>query len=189
MATMVSNFKSVEVVGSTKSEALKSVSEVFSVTPDGNVKGDATQAYKKWHATQQIITPAKEKEFMIDYLTKKKAVPGEAYVITREAAVKDTRERPWKIEDIKNEEGKRGYKTFHVLKDAATGAELGRCDTTKKDAKDLAKKIIANGFKGKGYSVLEKSVVKGTAKEFTFEYTPSSGSHNGTYTVFGIAKD
>lgn len=185
----VMKFKSVEVSGANKAEAFENVKEFFALNSKGEVKGDATQAYKNWFAKQQTVTEASKKQFMVEYLEGKKAVPGEAYYITVTAAVKDTRERPWTIVDIKNEEGRRKYKTFHVLKDAETGVELGRVDTTKKDAKDLAKKIIANGFKGKGYSVLEKSVIEGSDKEFTFKYTPSANAKNGTYVVFGITKD
>lgn len=182
MSTMVMNFKCVEVVGATKEEALEKA-------PFNSILKDATQAYKNWHAKQSTVTAADKKQFMLDYIAKNsKNAPGVGFSITETPAVKDTRERPWTITDIKNE-GKRGYKTFHVLKDAATGVELGRVDTTKKDAKDLAKEIIANGFKGKGYSELQKQVVEGSAKEFTFEYTPSKSTQNGTYTVFGIVAE
>ena len=40
------NFRKFEVSGATKAEALAKVKDSFALNADGNVKGDATQAYK-----------------------------------------------------------------------------------------------------------------------------------------------
>ena len=130
MATNVMNFKKFEVTGATKAEAIEKLSDVFSVN-DGNVKGDATQAYKNWEKAQvNGITEASKKVFMAEYLAKKKAIAGEAYVITETPAVANTREKPYKVENVKNEEGRRDFDKAYNLIDEATGAILGTVSTT-----------------------------------------------------------
>lgn len=176
----VLNFKRVELMGATKEEALaKAPFEIM---------GDATQAYKNWKKTATADSDVND--FYREYLTKKsKNVPGVGFSITIDAAIADSRERPWKITDVKNEQGKRKYETVLVLKDVATGNVLGKVAGKKVDAKELAKKVIKDGFKGKGIAVYSKEVTVGEPKAFTFEYAPSKSSHAGTYVVFGVVKN
>ena len=97
----IMNFKRMEVVGATKEEALAKA--------PFDIMGDATQAYKMFRKKQvNGITDADKKQFMLDYLAKKsKNVAGVGFVITEEAAVADTRERPYRLDDVKNELGAR----------------------------------------------------------------------------------
>lgn len=181
--TQIMNFKRMEVTGATKKEALaKAPFEIM---------GDATQAFKMFKKKQiNGITDADIKQFMLDYLAKKsKNVAGIGFVITEEAAVADTRERPYRIEDNKNEQGARGYKTIYQLIDDATGSVLAETDETKAKAKELAKALYTEkGFKGSLTCRYTKQVVKGEPVAFRASYTPSKSSRVGTYLVFGIER-
>ena len=130
----MASFKMIEVTGATKSEALAQVSDLFTVTYDekGNVNSisDATQKYNKWKETQTSgITEAGKKAFGVEYLDTKKAIPGKAYYITIEAAVKSQRENPYKVENVKNEVGKREFDKAYNLIDEATGKVLDTINT------------------------------------------------------------
>lgn len=186
------NFRKFEVTGATKLEALKKVADHFALNVDGNVKGDATQAYKlakkKAQESGKAWTASDDSAFFNDYLTKKKAIAGEAYVITIDSAVADTRERPYKIIDVKNEKGKRKFKTFYTLIDKETGAVLKEVDTTKADAKNVAKQLIIDGFHGKMICKYTHQVVEGEPLAFEAEYAPSVNAKQGVYVVFGIEK-
>lgn len=180
----IMNFKKLEVTGATKEEALAKA--------PFDIMGDATQAYKLWKKKQTGgITEADKRAFMLDYLTKKsKNVAGVGFSITVESAVADTRERPYTINDVKNELGARKYKTVYVLRDKATGVELARTDETKAKAKEIAKKLYTEkGLKSNIVCTYTKQVVEGQAVAFTVEYTPSKSSHVGTYVVFGIERN
>lgn len=183
MSTQIINFKKVEVVAKSKEAAIEQVESTLF-----HVNGDATQAYKNWKAEQtQGITERDVKAFMLDYLAKKsKNCPGAGYLITVDPAVADTRERPYKIEDIKNEQGKRKYKKTYQLIDTKSGLVLGEVQTNKADAKNLAKKIIKEGFEGKMVCKLAHKVIEGQEDVFTAEYAPSKNSKNGTWIAFGI---
>ena len=146
------NFKKLEVTGRTKQEALEKAPFY--------IQGDATQAFKLWKKSMvNGVTERDIKQFCVAYLTKKsKNAPGSGFYVTLDPAVADTRERPYRIEDVKNEGGKRKYLKTYVLSDAATGEVLA---TT-------------------------KSVVEGEPVAFRSYYTPSKASHAGTYLVFGV---
>lgn len=184
MATVVMNFKSVEVVGATKEEALSNA-------PFTTIMKDATQAYKNWCAKQTSITEASKKQFMIDYTAKNsKNAAGVGFSITVVPAVADTRERPYTFVNVKNEQGKRKFKTVYKWMDKETHTCVCHVDTTKKDAFDALKKLYASGtYKGKAELVVTKDVIEGQAVVAYAEYTPSKASHNGTYIVFGITND
>lgn len=175
------SFKKLEVTGSTKTEALEKA-------PFG-IQYDATQAYKTWKAKQtDAITDKDVKQFCVDYLAKKtKNMAGVGCSITIEAAIADTRERPYKIVDVKNEKGKRKYVTTYELKDKKTGAVLAETDETKAAAKNLGKTLYTeNDFKGDIICTYCKQVKEGEPIAFEMYYTPSKQSRVGTYIVFGI---
>jgi hypothetical protein len=178
------NFKRMEVSGATKDEALAKAP--FSIM------GDATQAYKIWRKTQKDgITDSDKKQFMLDYLAKKsKNVAGVGFYITIESAVADTRERPYHIEDVKNETGARKYKTTYEIKDNTTGVVLATTTETKAKAKELAKKLYTeNGLNHDVTCTYSKQVVDGQPVAFTVKYTPSKSAKVGSYIVFGIVAD
>ena len=180
MATFNGIFKSVVVSGETKEAALANA-------PFKTIMKDATQAHKNWLATQNVVTPELEKEWMAAYIKKNsKGAPGVGFSITLNSAVASTRERPYKINDVKNEQGKRKYVTTYIITDAETGETLATNDETKAKAKEIVKDLYKNGLKHKVVCTYQKLVKEGEPVAFTAEYVPSKGSHNGTYQVFGV---
>lgn len=184
METKFLNFKKIEVTGSTKAEALaKAPFEIM---------GDATQAFKNWKDKQTNgITDKDITAFCVEYLAKKsKNVANAGFSITINAAVADTRERPYAIIDHKNEQGKRAYKTVYKWVDDETGKTVAQVDTTKADAKNAIKKLYTDkGYKGNATLFMVKEVVKGEPIAAYAKYTPSKSAKTGTYLVFGIEKN
>jgi len=183
MSTQIMNFKRLEVTGATKEEALAKA--------PFDIMGDATQAYKIWKKKQvNGVTDADKKQFMLDYIAKKsKNVTGVGFSITVESAVADTRERPYTIEDVKNEKGARKYKTIYSLIDKETGSEIAHTDETKAKAKEIAKKLYTDkNYKGNLICTYTKQVVEGEPVAFTATYTPSKSTKVGVYEVFGIER-
>ena len=184
MSTTILNFKKVEVVAESKEVAKEKIEkELF------HVNGDATQAFKNWKAKQtKGITEREVKEFMLDYLAKKgKNCPGAGYMITVEASVADTRERPYKIENVKNEQGKRKFKSMYKWIDRETQTVVCSVDTNKADAENAIKELYKDGaYKGNADLVKTKDVVEGQAIVATATYTPSKNTKNGTWIAFGI---
>lgn len=178
----IMNFKRMEVVGATKEEALEKA--------PFDIMGDATQAYKSWVKKQTNgVTDADKKQFMLDYLAKKsKNVPGIGFSITVESAVADTRERPYHIEDVKNEGGSRKYKKTYQLVDASTGVVVAGTHESKAKAKEIAKELYIDGFKNDIVCTYTKQVVDGEPIAFKAYYTPSKSARVGTYLVFGIER-
>lgn len=177
------NFKKLEVTGATKEEALEKA--------PFDIMGDATQAYRTWKKAQiNGVTESDKTQFMLDYLAKKsKNVSGVGFSITMESAVVDTRERPYHIEDVKNETGARKYKTTYQLIDTATGAVVAETDETKAKAKEIAKSLYTDkGFKGNLICTYTKQVVDGEPTAFKVTYAPSKSSRAGSYVVFGIER-
>ena len=181
--TQIMNFKRMEVNGATREEALAKA--------PFDIMGDATQAYKIWRKKQvNGVTDSDKKQFMLDYLNKKsKNCAGVGFSITLESAVADTRERPYRIDDVKNEKGTRKYKTVYQIMDRATGAVLAETSETKAKAKEIAKALYTEkGFKGNLICTYTKQVIGGEPTAFTTEYTPSKSSRIGSYLVFGIER-
>lgn len=183
---MVQNghFTRLEVVGATKEEALANA-------PFG-IQKNATQAFENWKKKQTgIISDAAVKQFMLDYLDKEtKSLPGVGCYIVKEAAVKDTRKRPYEITDIKNEQGARQYKTVYRWIDNATGEVVAESDKTKADAKNRLKEMYSKfGYKGNARLEMVKVCVKGQAIVAEAKYTPSKSAANGSYVVFGVVAD
>ena len=183
MNTLNGKFTRVELTGTTKKEALDKAP--FSIM------GDATQAYKLWLKKQNTekLTDNDVKEFMLEYLNKKsKLVPGVGYYITRVSAVDNTRERPYKIEDVKNELGRRKYKTVYRWTDNATG-EIVAEEATKAAAKAAIKNLYTKkGYKGNATLALVKIVKEGQEIAAKATYTPSKSSCLGEYIAFGVEK-
>lgn len=183
MSTTILNFKKVEVVAESKEAAIAQIESTLF-----HVNGDATQAYKNWKAKQtKGITERDVKEFMLEYLAKKgKNCPGAGYLITIESSVTDTRERPYKIDDVKGD-GKRKFKTFYKWIDKETKTVVCQVDTNKADAKNAIKELYKSGkYKGNAELVKTKDVVEGQAIVATAQYTPSKNTKNGTWLAFGI---
>jgi hypothetical protein len=173
----MSNFKQVEVKGYTKSEALEQV-------PFQVIK-DATQA---WKNAGKPMTGNALKAFMSDYLrANTKFAAGVGCSITVEAGVADTRERPYTITDIKNESGKRKYKTGIQGVNPETGEILFVNFENKAAAKEAAKALYTEGgYRGNVHATYVKEVVEGETGAFDVEYTPSKSAKVGTYLAFGV---
>lgn len=173
----MSNFKQVEVKGYTKNEALKEV-------PFQVIK-DATQA---WKNAGKPLTGNALKEFMSEYLrVNTKFAAGIGCSITVEAGTADTRERPYTIYDIKNESGKRKYKTGIQGVNPETGEILFVNFENKAAAKEAAKALYTEGgYRGNVHATYVKEVVEGETGAFDVEYTPSKSAKIGTYLAFGV---
>ena len=179
----MANFKRVEVKAYTKAEAVDQVKDVFFV------QRDATQAWKK--AGEPSPLDKEFKVFCANYLEKHtKNAPGTACMITYRAGAADTRERPYKMNDVVNEKGKRKYVTTYLLKDKSTGEELAKTTENKKKAQELAKKLyIDGGFRGSIICTYTNEVSDGEPIAFTVDYAPSKSSKEGHYIFFGVEKD
>ena len=179
----MANFKRVEVKAYTKAEAIDQVKDVFFV------QRDATQAWRK--AGEPSPLDKEFKVFCANYLEKHtKNAPGVACMITYRAGAADTRERPYKMNDVVNEKGKRKYVTTYLLKDKSTGEELAKTTENKKKAQELAKKLyIDGGFRGSIICTYTKEVAEGEPVAFTVDYAPSKSSKEGHYIFFGVEKD
>ena len=179
----MANFKRVEVKAYTKAEAIDQVKDVFFV------QRDAPQAWRK--AGEPSPLDKEFKVFCANYLEKHtKNAPGTACMITYRAGAADTRERPYKMNDVVNEKGKRKYVTTYLLKDKSTGEELAKTTENKKKAQELAKKLyIDGGFRGSIICTYTKEVAEGEPVAFTVDYAPSKSSKEGHYIFFGVEKD
>lgn len=179
----MANFKRVEVKAYTKAEAIDQVKDTFFV------QRDATQAWKK--AGEPSPLDKEFKVFCLNYLKEHtKNAPGTACSITYKAGSADTRERPWKMNDVVNEKGRRKYVTTYILRDSETGKELARTSETKAKAKELGKKLYTDGgFRGSLKCTYSKEVSEGEPVAFTMEYAPSKSAKEGQYIFFGIEKD
>lgn len=182
MSTQILNFKKLEVVAESKKAA-----EAWAFDHFGHYSGDATQAYNHWMEKQNgVVTDRDVKEFMLEYLMKKtKNCPGSSFLICVDPAVADTRERPYRIENVKGE-GKRKYKTTYVAI-ANDGTTIGKWDTNKADALNAVKEMYKSGeFKGDFELHKVKEVVEGQAVVAKGFYTPSKNAKNGKWICFGI---
>lgn len=181
MATQVLNFQKLEVCAFTKEEAKAQL--------PFEVMKDATQAYKNWKKNHEGgITEKDIKEFCLDYLAKHtKNVKNAGCMITIEAGAADTRERPYKVNDVKNEKGKRKYKTTYQLIDKKSSSVIAETSETKAKAKEIAKSLYTDkGYKGDIVCTYTKQVLEGEPIAFEVEYTPSKSAKKGTYLCFGI---
>lgn len=183
MSTTILNFKSVTVSAASKEEAVAQIEEQYF-----HVNGDATQSYKNAKAKHEgVWTEKDEKAFKLDYLEKKcKSCPGAGFAITVESAVADTRQRPYKIENVKSE-GKRKFSTFYKWMDKSTNTVVCSVDTNKTDAENALKELYKNGsYKGNADLIKTKDVTEGNAVVATATYVPSKNTKPGTWTFFGI---
>ena len=175
------NFKKLEVTGRTKQEALEKAPFY--------IQGDATQAFKLWKKSMvNGVTERDIKQFCVAYLTKKsKNAPGSGFYVTLDPAVADTRERPYKINNVKNEDGKRKSKKALVWVDDETKNVVARVYGTKTDAAKALKTLYKKGeYKGNATCEIHYDIVEGNPVVMTSKYTPSKNTKNGTWIAFGL---
>lgn len=179
----MNNFKIVETKAFTKAEALNQVVENNGI----QVIKDATQA---WKNAGKPVTDKELRKFCAEYLQENtKYAAGIGCSITIESGVADTRERPYKITDIKNEQGKRKFKTAIQGTNPETGEVLFTVADTKTAAKEVAKELYTkHNYTGNVYAQYVKIVESGETGAFEVEYTPSKSAKLGTYLVFGVER-
>ncbi len=181
MSEINGKFVKFEVAGETKDKALSAVETLA-------IGGDATQAFKNWQKKIGAnYTERDVKEFMSEYLAKKGNRPGIGYVITKVSAVESTRERPWKINNVKNEQGRRKIGRVYTLIDNQ-GNILDKIHGTKKTAEEAVKALMKKGLKAGGKCEIQYVVTEGESVAFTWDYVPSKSARIGEYTVFGLEK-
>lgn len=157
--------------------------EVNEVSPF-QIMRDATQAWKA--AGSPMLGSLKE--FAANYLEKHtKGVKNVGCMIVVDGGVSDSRENPYSVKDIKNEKGKRKYKTAYQGINPKTGEILFTCLETKAEAKKMAKELYTEkGYKGDVICRYIKIVAEGENGAFEVKYTPSKSTKQGTYIVFGV---
>lgn len=170
--------KQIEIKGFTKDEAIANSELPYTIFKD------ATQAWKNAGLPMGKDLNA----FMDEHLKKAtKCAPGLGCIITIKSGTADSRERPYKINDVVNEKGRRVYKTCIELFDKATGESLGTIFDTKAVAKDYGRSLYTEkGYRGDIIARYGKQVVDGEVGAFTMEYTPSKSASEGKWLCFGI---
>lgn len=175
MATTM--FKKFEVMGTTKDNAIKAAAPM-------NLRVDATQAYKKW-ASENVVTDDSQKEWMQDYLRKKKFdKANDAAYIVLQAAVTDTRERPYKVEKPKYDARTHSPEKYYIIRDAAN-TEVGRAKTSK-EAEAAAKEFVADMKETVTINIEWVAKEKNSLFE-TVHYAPSKGTREAKLLVFGYS--
>lgn len=180
----VVNFKRIEVTAATRKEAVAQIEKNYF-----HVNGDATQKYKMWAAKQvNGITDRDKKAFMLEYLaTKGKNCPGAGYTICEQPAIADTRSRPYKIKNVKNENGKRKTKKVLVWVDKETGVAVAKVQGTKTAAAKVLKELYKSGkYRGNAELEIHYDVIEGNPVVMTAEYAPSKNTKPGVWTAFGL---
>lgn len=179
-------FKRVEVTGTTKEEAFAKAPFTAPIDKWFN----ATQKYTNWVKKQDgAITDADVKQFMLDYIKEKKIAPGQAAYIVKTPAVADSRERPYKFENIKTE-GSRKFKREYRWIDTKTGEIVAKVNTNKADAFNVLKKAYTDkGYRGNAELTPVMVCVEGNPILAKAYYTPSKNTQCGVFAVFGIITD
>lgn len=167
-------FRKFETIGVTKDEAMKESGL--------NLRVDATQAYKKW-AKENAVTEDAQREWMKDYLKKKKfTMPNDGAFIVLQSAVADTRERPYKVNKFKYETRTHSPEKFYIVRDT-NGNEIARKKTSK-DAEQAAKDFVTD-FKETVTINIEWVAKEKNSQYAEVRYTPSKGSQKAKLLCFG----
>ena len=171
----VTLFKKFETIGVTKDEAIRNANPL-------NLRVDATQAYKKW-AKENVVTEESQKEWMKDYLKKKKfTMPNDGAYIVLQTAVTDSRERPYKVEKPKYDARTHSPEKFYIIRDM-TNTEVGRAKTSK-EAEAAAKEFVTEMKESVTINIEWVAKEKNSLFE-TVHYTPSKGTQKAKLLVFG----
>ena len=179
------NFKRVDVNAFTMKEA----EEELATKANFEKFANATQAWK--NAGSPMQNTKEFKEFCATQLASKtKNKQGFGLVVVYEPGRADTRERPYAIEDIVNEQGKRKYKTTYLIVDNETGKILDKTQENKNKAKELAKKLYTEeGYRGSLTCLYTKEVAEGEKGAFKMSYQASKNAKKGTFIFFGIERN
>ena len=171
----VTVFKKFETIGVSKDEAMKNSGL--------NLRVDATQAYKKW-AKENVTNEDNIKEWMVDYLKKKKFnMPNDGAYIVLQSAVLDSRERPYKVEKPKYEARTHTPVRVYVGRAQDTGEELFT-EKTSKAAEQAAKEWVIDNHVGVDL-VIETRLKEKNSLYAKVNYVPSKGTQKAKLLVFG----
>lgn len=163
------------VQGYTKKKALESAQSFA----DTNAAYDATTAWKKaGEPTDSDLTI-----FAEDYKAKKK-IDGGVFVITAIKGSPDTRNRPYKVQDIVNKGGRKYQTMYEVVVDTASGELVVDRHEKKNEARKAA---TAYTTANKITTIVRpaKVVKEGQARALVVKYVPSKDTQLGTYIIFG----
>jgi hypothetical protein len=191
----MSNFRKLEVKAFTKEEAAEQA--------PFTILRDATQSWK--NEGKPMLGSLNE--FIAKYLKKHtKEAAGVGCIIVLDPGTADSREKPYKINDVTNEvitgkvnrvnketgdveevdTTKRKFTTTYTVVDNETHEILDKSRETKAEAKKRLAEIYAKGYKGNVTCYYTKEVTEGEPRAFTADYTPSVSTKLGSYLVFGV---
>ena len=169
-------FKKFETIGTTKDEAIRNANPL-------NLRVDATQAYKKW-AKDNVVTEESQKEWMKEYLKKKKfTMPNDGAYVVLQTAVTDSRERPYKVEKPKYEARTHTPVRVYVGRAQDTGEEIFT-EKTSKAAEQAAKEFVIDNHVGVDL-VIETRMKEKNSLYAKVNYVPSKGTQKAKLLVFG----
>ena len=169
-------FTKFETIGLTKDEAIKNATPL-------NLRVDATQAYKKW-AKENVTNEDNVKEWMVDYLKKKKFnMPNDGAYIVLQSAVLDSRERPYKVEKPKYEARTHTPVRVYVGRAQDTGEEIFT-EKTSKAAEQAAKEWVIENHVGVDLGG-RRIIKKKNSLYAQVNYVPSKGTQPCKLLVFG----
>ena len=168
-------FTKFEVIGTTKDEAINNAKL--------NLRVDATQAYKKW-AKENVTNEDNVKEWMVDYLKKKKFnMPNDGAYIVLQSPVLDSRERPYKVDKPKYEARTHTPVRVYVGRAQDTGEEIFT-EKTSKAAEQAAKEFVIENHVGVDL-VIETRMKEKNSLYAKVNYVPSKGTQPCKLLVFG----
>jgi len=168
-------FTKFETIGLTKDEAMKN--------SNLNLRVDATQAYKKW-AKENVTNEDNVKEWMVDYLKKKKFnMPNDGAYIVLQSPVLDSRERPYKVEKPKYEARTHTPVRVYVGRAQDTNEEIFT-EKTSKAAEQAAKEFVIENHVGVDL-VIETRMKEKNSLYAKVNYVPSKGTQPCKLLVFG----
>lgn len=172
----------VQAQGFTKEEALSTTVLAGSV-----LKFDASASWK--NEDSPSVDSKYLDAFAEDYLRRRKidGIVGVAASVTVESGTADSRERPYKVDNVVTD-GARKWKTvyqgFVGANDLGLGGVLVLQKDTKAEAEQAAKDYVTEN-KVNVKVVVAKEVTKGQAVAMEVKYTPSVNTRKGTYIFFG----
>lgn len=180
----MTNFK-LEQVNAFSREQVEAVAKPFFT-----IYKDATQEWKK--QGQPVVGTPEFKEFAKGYCKSKlKNAENLGAIVTIKKGQPSTRENPFKIENVKNEQGPRKYETVYEGFEVGTDRKLFTVAGKKEDARKEIAKLYETDEKGNcsftgDVEVFYKRVVKeGEPLAMKASYTPSKNTNEGIYVIFG----
>jgi hypothetical protein len=180
-------------MGILKSVSVRAYTKEQAIANSGlnlEVKFDASTAWK--NEEQPAAESTYFKAFAEDYLAKKlKGISGAGCIVTVEAGVADSRERPYKVENHVTD-GARKYKTVYVglinSDKHGNGGSIVLTADTKNAAEEAAKLYVTENKQSVRVKIM-KEVTVGKSVAVEVNYAPSINTTLGTYIVFGYERE